>query len=85
VYAACPEWTITTTEGRRLTFRQVGHHGQTGAFYSLDEKPSLTEGGGWGPLWELAWNDPVYEPEVERPGSLARAWRWARLLLGTAR
>jgi len=45
--------------GQSMTFRQVGWHGQTGAFYSLDEDPSRHEPGSFGPLWILAHNEPI--------------------------
>jgi hypothetical protein len=76
-----PEKTITTTDGRRILLRQVGHHGQTGAFYALDEKPSLTERGGWGALWALVDDEPVYEPE--QPSRWRRALAVARAILGS--
>jgi len=49
--------------GRSMAFRQVGWHGQTGAFYSLDEDPSRHEPGSFGPLWILAHNDPIVEAD----------------------
>jgi len=36
---------------KRIIFRQVGWLGQTGAFYKLDEDPSLTERGGFSPMY----------------------------------
>lgn len=74
------EMTLTTAT-RRLTFRQVGYHGQTGAFYALDERPSLTERGGWGPLWVPAWNDPA--PPAPRLPLRERARAALKVLLGT--
>lgn len=49
--------TITTDE-RVMTFKQIGWHGQTGAFYSLDEDPSFHEPGSFSPLWVLVHNEP---------------------------
>lgn len=46
-------------DGRSMTFRQIGWHGQSGAFYALDEDPSLYEPGSFGPLWILAHNEAV--------------------------
>ena len=54
--ASGPEITVTT-DLYRQTLRQVGWLGQTGAFYSLDEKPSEHEGGGWAPLYFIAHSD----------------------------
>lgn len=34
----------------RLVLRQVGWHGQSGAFYALDESPELYEPGSYQPL-----------------------------------
>jgi hypothetical protein len=51
------ELTITTDE-RVMAFRQIGWHGQTGAFYALDEDPSFHEPGSFGPLWILVHNEP---------------------------
>lgn len=47
------------------TWRQIGWHGQTGAFYSLDEKPSDHEPGSWGPLWILVDNEPPVLPDED--------------------
>lgn len=54
-------------DGKSMTFRQVGWHGQTGAFYSLDEDPSRHEPGSFGPLWILVFSEPVIEPDEEAP------------------
>lgn len=48
---------VTTTDDYRQTWRQVGWLGQTGAFYSLDEKPHLTEPGSFSPLYFIAFAD----------------------------
>lgn len=61
--ATGPEVTVTG-EDYRQTLRQVGWLGQTGAFYSLDEKPSAHEGGGFAPLWFIAHSDRIDEPEA---------------------
>lgn len=36
---------------KRVIFRQVGWLGQTGRFYTLEEDPSRTEGGGFSPIF----------------------------------
>lgn len=41
------------------TLRQIGWHGQSGAFYALDEEPSLAEPGSFTPLYFVAHADPV--------------------------
>ena len=57
------EWVVTHAvldgSGRRTryTLRQVGWHGQSGAFYSLDEDPKSYEPGSWSPLWVIAHTD----------------------------
>jgi hypothetical protein len=55
--ATGPERVTFTIEGQQ-TWRQVGWHGQTGAFYSLDEDPSPTEPGSFSPLWLLIEDKP---------------------------
>lgn len=59
------EWVVThaVPSGRktRYTLRQVGWHGQTGAFYSLDEDPKPYEPGSWSPLWIVAHTDRLDE------------------------
>ena len=35
----------------RMVLRQAGWLGHSGRFYSLDEKPSQTERGGYGPVY----------------------------------
>lgn len=47
----------TRTAERRQVWRQVGWHGQTGAFYSLDEDPSRFEPGSFSALWLLVDED----------------------------
>lgn len=51
-----------TLEANQL-WRQIGWHGQTGAFYALDEKPSDHEPGSWSPLWILVDNEPPILPD----------------------
>lgn len=48
---------LTYTPARSQLWRQVGWHGQTGAFYTLDEDPSLYEPGSFSPLWVLVADD----------------------------
>lgn len=52
-----PEMRTHTLDSNQL-WRQVGWHGQTGAFYALDEKPSNHEPGSFAPLWVLVDNEP---------------------------
>lgn len=66
---------VTTTDTHRQTWRQVGWIGQTGAFYSLDEKPSLTEPGSFSPLWFIAHADRLDDaPALPRRGDAVEAW-----------
>ncbi len=53
----------TKTAEADQTWRQVGWHGQTGDFYSLDEDPSPTEPGSFSPLWLLIENEPPILPD----------------------
>lgn len=53
----------TVTLDSNQTWRQIGWHGQSGAFYALDEKPSDHELGSWSPLWILVDNEPPILPE----------------------
>ncbi|MGA4875837.1 hypothetical protein [Streptomyces lydicamycinicus] len=48
----------THTLDREQRWSQIGWHGQTGAFYALDEKPAHHEPGSYSPLWILVDNDP---------------------------
>lgn len=57
------EQRTTTSDGYVQRWRQIGWHGQTGAFYALDERPADHEPGGWSPLWLLVDNDPPILPE----------------------
>lgn len=50
---------ITTGDGYRRTWRQVGWLGQTGAFYSLDETPQRYERGSFSPLYFIAHADEI--------------------------
>lgn len=50
----------------RLTFRQVGWIGQTGAFYALDENPRPTEPGSYSPLYFIAHSDDVTDTEASQ-------------------
>lgn len=59
------ETTIDSRGGIRHTFRQVGWHGQTGAFYSLDEDPSKHEPGSFSPLWLQVFAEPILENDEE--------------------
>jgi len=53
----------TMTLEAEQTWRQVGWHGQSGAFYALDEHPSRHEPGSFGPLWVLVDNEPPILPD----------------------
>ncbi|MEU0665728.1 hypothetical protein ABZ506_07155 [Streptomyces lavendulocolor] len=55
----------TVTLDRNQLWRQVGWHGQTGAFYALDEKPADHEPGSFGPLWVLVDSEPPILPDDE--------------------
>src|SRR5690349_21411879 len=44
---------------RRVEYRQVGWHGQSGAFYGLDEHPGSHEPGSYSPLWVCVENEPI--------------------------
>jgi hypothetical protein len=48
----------TFTDSHVQTWRQVGWHGQTGAFYALGEDPSRHEPGSYAPLWLLVDDEP---------------------------
>lgn len=61
------ERTYITVDGYRITFRQIGWHGQTGAFYALDEDPSKHEPGSFGPLWICVEREPVITDEETTP------------------
>jgi hypothetical protein len=47
----------TYAENKRQVWRQVGWHGQSGAFYSLSEDPKPHEPGSYSPLWVLIENE----------------------------
>ena len=36
---------------KRIIFRQVGWHGQSGRLYTMNEQPGLTERGSFGPMY----------------------------------
>lgn len=61
-----PEMRTMTLNANQL-WRQIGWHGQTGAFYALDERPSDHEGGSWSPLWVLVDNEPPILPDDDTP------------------
>lgn len=48
-----------TAGGTTIVFRQIGWHGQSGAFYALGEDPSKHEPGSFSPLWIIAHCDVV--------------------------
>jgi hypothetical protein len=47
----------------RQIWRQVGWHGQSGAFYALPEDPSRYEPGSFSPLWLLVDDEPELSRE----------------------
>lgn len=49
----------------RETHRKIGWHGQSGAFYALDEHPKDHEPGSWTALWFIAFTDRVEAPEPD--------------------
>lgn len=51
--------TFTLDTDQRQTWRQIGWHGQSGAFYALGEDPSRHEPGSFSPLWLLVENEPI--------------------------
>lgn len=53
-----------TGYGNRHTFRQIGWHGQTGAFYSLSEDPSKHEPGSFSPIWLPVDTEPHRRAEA---------------------
>lgn len=54
-----------TLQGNQ-TWRQVGWHGQSGAFYALDERPADHEPGSYAPLWQLIENEPpILDEEID--------------------
>ncbi|WP_055477595.1 hypothetical protein [Sphaerimonospora mesophila] len=48
-------------ETYRMVLRQVGWHGQSGAFYALGESPHLYETGSYQALWIIAHADQLDE------------------------
>lgn len=55
------EWVVThaapNARKMRYTLRLVGRHGQSGAFYALDEPASQYEPGPFGLMWVIASTD----------------------------
>lgn len=76
------ELTLVQPNGIRRVFRQIGWHGQSGAFYSLGEDPSPYEPGSFSPLWLVAHVDDVELPEpleyARGPLGWWRRWRAQR-------
>lgn len=62
---------VTYANGNRQIWRQIGWHGQSGAFYALGEDPSHHERGSFAPLWLLVDDDVVLDPasEEENPSA----------------
>lgn len=48
-------------ETHHMWFRQIGWHGQSGAFYSFDEDPSKHEPGSFSPVWLEVDSWPIDE------------------------
>lgn len=57
----------TQSKGTVQTWRQIGWHGQTGAFYSLDERPVDHEPGSFEPLWILTDSEDLPDPGEDPP------------------
>lgn len=76
--ASSPELVHEITEnGRRsrVTWRQVGWHGQSGYFYALEDdiKPHYTEPGSFAPLYVQAHRDEIVDSDTsEQQPSPAR-------------
>ena len=49
------------TDTHNVWFRQIGWHGQSGAFYAFDEDPSKHEPGSFGPVWIEVESSPIDE------------------------
>lgn len=60
------EMRTMTLQGNQ-TWRQVGWHGQSGAFYALDERPADHEPGSYSPLWVMV----DYEPPILDDGEVS--------------
>lgn len=61
--------TETHRGARRQIWRQVGWHGGSGFFYSLDEDPSRYEPASFQPLWIL-----VDDEEIPTDGEIETLW-----------
>ncbi len=68
--ASGPERTVAENAATRLLMRQVGWHGQSGAFYSLDEDPAAHEPGSFTPLLVVVEADEVLPPRCLCGGEL---------------
>ena len=67
--ASAPGHDLTVRDATdRIDLHQVGWHGQTGAFYALDEDPSQYERGSWGPLYVISHTDRLADlaPDAEQ-------------------
>lgn len=53
------------TETHTVWHRQIGWHGQSGAFYSFDEDPSKHEPGSFSPVWLEVDSYPIEVPDDE--------------------
>lgn len=56
-----------TVDGTRYIFRQIGWHGQSGAFYSLAEDPSKHEPGSFSPIWLPVDTEPLDDEKPDEP------------------
>jgi hypothetical protein len=45
-------------------YRQIGWHGQSGAFYALGERPSDHEPGSYSPIWVIAHADDIVPEDL---------------------
>jgi hypothetical protein len=59
VYTVDPAGRVT-----RLTQRQIGWQGQSGAFYALGEHPSRHEPGSYAPIWVTAHSDDMASEDL---------------------
>ncbi|MFC3986469.1 hypothetical protein [Streptosporangium jomthongense] len=67
----------------RYTLRQIGWHGQTGAFYELGESPARYEPGSFSPMWVIAFADAL--DDEGSPQQVARQLNFAMGRKPTAR
>lgn len=59
-----PEMTLRVGD-QMATFRQIGWHGATGAFYSLEEDLKRREPGSFSPIWVIAHTTEIVSDGVD--------------------